>query len=281
MRSPVPTEISSQVSRAHDVIERHLLSTLQAVHLYGSALDGGLKQYSDIDLLVTVDARPDKTIRQALLLDLLKVSAPPGEGEGLRALEVTVVSHKEVVPWRYPARRELQFGEWLRKDILDGIFEPAVVDADLAILLTKVRQCSIALAGQAAEDLFDPVPKRDFFRALADTLKQWESSPDWAGDERNVVLTLARIWYSVVTGRIAPKDVAADWVIERLPTEHQPILLEAQQAYLGHCKSHLSSRADQTARFILFVKSEIIGLLNASTIDGNVVKSALDPFHYL
>ena len=32
--------------------------------------------------------------------------------------------------------------------------------------------------------------------------------------------------------KIAPKDVAANWVMERLPVQHQPVLLEAQQAYL-------------------------------------------------
>jgi streptomycin 3"-adenylyltransferase len=261
MNGSVPIQISEQVSQACDVIERHLASTLRAVHLYGSALDGDLKPYSDIDLLVTVDARLDETIRRVLLLDLLKVSASPGESKALRALEVTVVVNNEVVPWRYPARRELQFGEWLRKDILANIFEPAVEDADLAILLTKVRQRSTALTGPMAEELFEPVPKGDFFWALADTLKQWESSPDWAGDERNVVLTLARIWYSAVNGKIAPKDVAADWVMERLPAEHQPTLLEARQAYLGHCDDHLASRADQTTRFILFVKSQALHLL--------------------
>lgn len=260
-------QISEQVSQVRGVIERHLASALQAVHLYGSALDGGLKPDSDIDLLVTVDARLDEAVRRALLLDLLETSAPPGEGEALRALEVTVVVRNEVVPWRYPARRELQFGEWLRKDILANVFEPAVEDADLAILLTKARQRSIALTGPAAEELFDPVPQGDFFRAIADTLGQWESSPDWAGDERNVVLTLARMWYSAVNGRIAPKDVAADWAMERLPTEYQPILLEAREAYLGRCDDHLASRADRTTRFILFMKSQVIGVLNASASD--------------
>ncbi len=267
MSGSVPIEISGQVLQVRDVIERHLASTLRAVHLYGSAIDGGLKPYSDIDLLVTVDARADETTRQALLLDLLKVSAPPGGSETLRALEVTVVVHNDVVPWRYPARRELQFGEWLRKDILAGIFEPAVMDIDLAILLTKARQHGVALKGPAAEVFFDPVPKCDFSRVLADTLKQWKSPPDWAGDERNAVLTLARIWYSAVTGRIAPKDVAADWVMERLPVEHKSILLEARQAYLGHGEGHLTSRVDQTTEFILLVKSEVMSLLNASSND--------------
>jgi streptomycin 3"-adenylyltransferase len=255
MRNTVPAEISVQLSQALNVIEHHLGSTLLAMHLYGSALDGGLKPYSDIDLLVTVTARLDESVRQALFVDLLGVSVFPGQSRVLRALEVTIVVHSDIVPWRYPARRELQFGEWQRKDILAGIFEPATTDVDLAILLTKARQHSLALAGSAAEDFFNPVPESDLFKALADTLKLWNSQPDWIGDERNVVLTLSRIWYSAATGKIAPKDVAANWVMERLPVQHQPVLLEARQAYLGQGEDCLASRADQLAAFVHFVKA--------------------------
>jgi streptomycin 3"-adenylyltransferase len=261
MIDSVPTEITEQVSQACAVIERHLASTLQAIHLYGSALDGGLKPYSDVDLLVTVSARPDEAIRQALLLDLLTVSALPGEDKTLRALEVTVIAHNDVVPWHYPARRELQFGEWLRNDLLAGIFAPAVLDIDLAILLTQARQHSIALVGPEAEELFAPVPGHDFFQGLADTLQQWNALADWAGDERNIVLTLARIWYSAATGNIVSKDVAATWVLERLPIAYHPVLHEARQAYLGHSEDNLAARAEQTAACILFAKSAIIDLL--------------------
>jgi streptomycin 3"-adenylyltransferase len=263
MAGRVPTEIAEQVSQACAVIERHLASKLQGIYLFGSALDGGLKPHSDIDLLVTVNASPDETVRRALLLELLDASAPPGNNETWRPLEVTAISCSEVVPWRYPAKRELQFGEWLRKDLLSDIFEPAVLDNDLAILLTKVRQHSVALAGPMADVFFGPVPERDFFKALADTLTLWNSAGDWAGDERNVVLALARIWYSVSTGRIAPKDVAASWVLKRLPLEHQSVLHEARQAYLGRNEDNLAARAEETAAFILFAKSAITALLDA------------------
>ncbi len=77
------------------------------------------------------------------------------------------------------------------------------------------------------------------------------------GDERNVVLTLSRIWYSAITGKIAPKDVAADWAIKRLPAQYQPVLLEAKQAYLGQ-KKITWPHAQITEEFIRFVKGEII-----------------------
>ncbi|WP_241229360.1 nucleotidyltransferase domain-containing protein, partial [Escherichia coli] len=70
MREAVTIEISNQLSEV-----RHLESTLLAVHLYGSAVDGGLKPYSDIDLLVTVAVKLDETTRRALLNDLMEASA--------------------------------------------------------------------------------------------------------------------------------------------------------------------------------------------------------------
>ena len=79
------------------------------------------------------------------------------------------------------------------------------------------------------------------------------------------MLTLARVWYSVATGRIAPKDVAADWVLERLPEEHRSILSEARQAYLGHCEDRLALRGGQLAEFIALVKHEVAELVYALT----------------
>ncbi len=76
MRVAVTIEISNQLSEVLSVIERHLESTLLVqMHLYGSAVDGGLKPYSDIDLLVTVTVRLDETTRRALINDLLETSA--------------------------------------------------------------------------------------------------------------------------------------------------------------------------------------------------------------
>ncbi len=253
----LPTDITGQVSRALEVINHHLAATLESVHLFGSALDGGLRPHSDIDLLVTVNAPLDESFRQALLLDLLTVSAPPDSGRPWRPLEVTVIVKGEVVPWRYPARRELQFGEWLRQNLLAGIFEPPTSDHDLAILLTKARQHSAPLLGPPASTLFEQVPKEDFARALSHALTLWNSEKDWTGDERNVVLTLSRIWYSASTGRIAPKDIAAAWVLERLPARHQAVLRDAQAAYLGEKNDHLADRPEQTSAFIRYTKSII------------------------
>jgi streptomycin 3"-adenylyltransferase len=253
----VPVSITAQVSQVCSTIQGHLSSSLQAIHLFGSAVDSSLKPHSDIDLFVTTSGNLGESTRNELMLALLEHSAPPGSSASLRALEVTVVRHSDIYPWKYPAYRQMQFGEWLREDIINGIIEPATVDIDLAILIRKVRQHSIPILGPSAAQLFDSVPDEDFSNALKDTLKIWNTPEDWVGDEQNIILTLARIWYSAATGSIAPKEVAATWLHQRLPDDHQSILLEAQQAYLNGRPHTLASRPTAVAAFVQFAQSNI------------------------
>lgn len=257
MTTSLPATIAPQLAQARAVLERHLSTTLQAIHVFGSAVDGGLKPHSDIDLMVTVSAPLATSVRRALMVDLLSVSRPPGTDGMLRPLEVTVVVLDAVVPWRYPPQRELQFGEWLREALQVGIVESATLDHDLAILLTKLRQHSVCLVGPPAAELFDPVPQADLSQALRDTVAQWNHAPDWQGDERNVVLALARIWFSAATGGIVPKDVAATWALERLPEEHRPVLASAQAAYLGNAEDDLADRAEDVAAFVRYTRAVI------------------------
>ncbi|SDL88544.1 streptomycin 3-adenylyltransferase [Pseudomonas indica] len=239
------------------MLRRHLGETLQAIHLFGSAVDGGLKPHSDIDVLVTVSAPLTAATRQALMTDLLSVSAWPVTEGSLRPLEVTVLVHDAVVPWRYPPLRELQFGEWLREDIEHGRIEPAAPDHDLAILLTKARQHSLCLMGPPATELFDPVPQADLARALYDTALQWNDEADWQGEERNILLALARIWLTLTTGEIAPKDTAAAWALQRLPEEHHPVLATARAAYLGEAEDDLGDRPSAMSAFVRYARGEI------------------------
>jgi len=264
MTQAPPIAIATQIDDARRVIDRHLGTRLAAIHLFGSAVDGGLQPHSDIDLLVTMTESPDAATLRALATELLTVSAPPGQSPSLRALEVTVMALQHVVPWRHPARRELQFGEWLRKDLLAGIVEPPMHDHDLAILLTKVLGHSIPIFGPPADQLFDAVPRQDLMRALLDTVAQWNQPEDWADDERNIILALARIWYTAVTKEIASKADAAAWLLARIEPQFRPILNHARAIYLGQAPDDLAQRhAIETEAFITHARRVIEGLCSA------------------
>uniref|UniRef100_A4XUC2 Aminoglycoside (3'') (9) adenylyltransferase n=1 Tax=Ectopseudomonas mendocina (strain ymp) TaxID=399739 RepID=A4XUC2_ECTM1 len=252
-----------QISNALTLLHHHLGDNLLAVHLFGSAVSGGLKPASDIDLLVTVRTPLSDSIRKALMTDLLRLSAWPATAH-LRPLEVTLLVHDAVRPWRYRPMRELQFGEWLRDELQAGRFEPAMADHDLAILLSKARQHAISLLGPPAAELFEPVPEADMIHALHDTAAQWNGPDDWLGDECNVVLALARIWLTLSSGEIAAKDVAADWLLERLPPEHRPLLETARDVYLGQARDDLAQRPQALAAFIGYARRQIERLRSES-----------------
>ncbi|CAB3817555.1 hypothetical protein LMG26689_00285 [Achromobacter animicus] len=259
-----PIAIAAQIDDARRVIEHHLGSGLAAIHLFGSSVDGGLQPESDIDLLVTVTDPPDSATLRALAIELLTVSAPPGQSPSLRALEVTMMTLQHVVPWRHPARRELQFGEWLREDLLAGIVEPPMLDHDLAIMLTKVLGDSIPVVGPPARQLFEAVPHKDLTRALLDTVAQWNQPEDWADEERNIILALARIWYTAVTGEIASKADAATWLLERIEPAYRPGLGHARAIYLGQAQDDLAQRhAIETEAFIIHARRVIEGLCSS------------------
>ena len=111
---------------------------------------------------------------------------------------------------------------------------------DLATLLTMARAASRPLRGPALVELLDPVPAADLRRAMIDGLPSLLA--DLEGDERNVLLTLARAWLTLMTGEIRPKDAAATWAIGRLPEEPASVLRHARAIYLGEAEERWDGR---------------------------------------
>lgn len=61
-----PEAIAARIAGVQAVLQRQLGGQLRAVHLYGSAIDGGLKPCSDIDRMVAVAAPLPPDVRHAL-----------------------------------------------------------------------------------------------------------------------------------------------------------------------------------------------------------------------
>ena len=238
-----------------DAVRDALGSDLVAVYLYGSAVDGGLRPDSDIDLLVVTRMPLTGGARRALVERLLPLSAYPARAGGLRPLEVTLVLLDEIRPWRYPPRSELVFGEWLRPALEAGDIAPPAFDPDLTLLLASARQSSHALVGPPVRQLLDAIPTADLCRAVVDSLPPLLT--DIRGDERNVLLTLARMWFTLATQRIASKDQAARWVVERLPAALRAVLDLARQGYLGERHDDWSLHSEAVQAFVAHARDVI------------------------
>ncbi|MER7653566.1 MULTISPECIES: aminoglycoside adenylyltransferase family protein [Streptomyces] len=205
-----------------------LRENLMGAYLHGSSVLGGLKPASDVDVLLVSRMSMDGRERRALLDGLLAIS---GSRNMARPVELTVVVQSEVRPWRYPPACDFLYGEWLRAEYEAGKVPRPEPLPDLALLITMTLTGDSPLAGPRPAQVLDPVPHSDLVRASVAGVP--DLLDDLDGDTRNVLLTFARIWTTLATGQIRPKDVAADWALARLPPEHLPVLEHARQLYLN------------------------------------------------
>ena len=236
-------------------LKEQLHHQLAGVYLYGSAVMGGLRVNSDVDVLVLCNQSLSDKTRRELAGRLMRVSGQIGNQDGVRPLEVTVVNLQDIVPWRFPPRQELLYGEWLRKQFEDGIIPQPTSNPDLAILSAQARQNSLSLYGPNLPELIEPVPEMDIRKAIRESLPGLLSC--LRGDERNVILTLVRMWLTASTGEILSKDRAAEWAIPRLSNDHAALLSLARKGYLGECMDEWEGKDLELAHFVSFMKESI------------------------
>ena len=249
--------IPAQVEPLLEVVHGVLGDVVAAAYLYGSAVMGGLRPDSDIDVLVVTDRPTTAAERKALISRLLEISMKP------RPLELTAVVLRDVRPWRYPPTRDFQFGEWRRDDYEKGDFGAAAprADPDLASLIRMVLLANEMLEGTPAKDVFEPVPRDDYVSSLVDGIGGLLEDLEW--DTRNVVLTLARIWSSLATDEIRSKDDAATWALQRLPSGHRSALEDARALYLGEMDTPAPDFAAQARAFAAYVVTKVDDLSGA------------------
>src|SRR5690606_17718366 len=107
---------------------------------------------------------------------------------------------------RFPIRAAFTYGEWLRDTFESGEKPMLVHDPEHTVILAQARREAIPISGPDRADLLPAVPMDDVRRAIRDLLPALMDG--FAGDERNVLLTLARMWRTACAGDFLPKDEA-------------------------------------------------------------------------
>ncbi|AWA48502.1 DUF4111 domain-containing protein [Acinetobacter junii] len=210
--------MQDQILQTIQLFKSTLAEDLLAVYLYGSSVDGGLKPQSDVDLLVIINRDLQNAERHSLAQKLLDISVPIGRLDG-RALEITVLNSPKITAQIYPFSYEMQWGEWLRAELVQGLTLESSEDPDIAILLKKVQLHHHVLLGEHPSVYLPIVTDEQLERAIGDTYPQIVAHWDEDGDELNQVLALCRMCYTLQYKEIVPKDVAAQWFISSLQQE--------------------------------------------------------------
>ena len=247
---------SEQLDRILAVVSGVLGTNIIGAYLYGSAVAGGLRPRSDVDVFVVSRRRTTREEKQRLVAGLVPISRLGTRPRSWRPVELTVVAQSDVRPWSYPPRVDFQYGEWLHEEFDSGNVEPSPENkTDVGVLITMVLLGGRPLLGPTAADVLDRVPRDDLVRAMVDGVEALLA--DLESDTANVVLTLARIWTTIATGEVRSKDEAADWVLSRLPEDHRPVLARARAVYLAVEEDRWEDLASRVRPHAEYVVDEI------------------------
>ncbi len=252
--------IPKEALLVQEVIEELFENQLIGIYLYGSAILGGLHINSDVDILVISNQNLSDADRNVLTKRLMLVSGKIGNKNFKRSLEVTIINKNDIDPWQLTPKCEYMYGEWLREQIEAGDIPKASYDPDVAILLWQARSYSLPLKGPEVEKVIEPIPMKDIHNAIRCSLPELVAGVK--GDERNVLLTLARMWFTVSTGEITSKDAAAEWAAPRLPHNLSALLEIARKAYLGECDDCWNDLEAEIALLVAFLYKSIEDLLD-------------------
>ena len=246
------TQITTIVAGIRDVLGDDLVGA----YLHGSAVLGGFRPDSDIDLLVVSKRRTTVEEKRHLVDFLLSVSGAKAAAPG-RPVELDVVVESEIRPWRYPPPFDFHYSELWRERFESGDLEPwtASTNPDLASAITMALLGDEPLAGPPAAQVFDPVPRSDYVEAILRDIETVDEFLPW--DTRNVVLTLPRIWSAVATDAVYSKEEAALWALLRLPAEHRLVLDLALAGYRGELDDSWDELRSQVRAHADHVVSEI------------------------
>lgn len=269
-------ETKQQIHQCLNLLKDVLGEDLLGVYLYGSSLVGGLQKYSDIDLFVVLACATTPEEKATLVTHLLHISGVYQKNSKL-PIEMTLVVKSEVNPWRYPPCFDFQYGDWLRTKFENGNIEPWPMKEmpDLAVLITQVLLASQTLLGSEPHQLLCSVPYRDFMIAMVQELEELMANLNF--DTRNVLLTYARIWSTIETDAIRSKPAAADWVINRLPQEHQLVMKRAKAICMGEENEYwddIKELVKPCADFIASKINEQVSVLERSEPANKSIKLA-------
>ncbi|ALO38119.1 adenylyltransferase [Alcaligenes faecalis] len=239
-----PESPNSQLQAALALVQKILSLDVQAFYLHGSAVAGGLRPQSDLDILAVVDAPLSDEQRQDLIAALLTISAPhPATPGGPRCIELVVCRLADLQRNEHPAKVEFIYGEWLRNAFREGYLSDAAADPEYTLLWAQARQQAQLLWGRDVLADVPATPIEHIRQAMRDGVEPLYEG--LRGDERNVLLTLARMWRTGVHGDFVTKEQAAEWAIPRLPAELAKTLEYARLAYIGEVFDRWDTRGEE------------------------------------
>ncbi len=164
----------------------------------------------------------------------------PAQNINERCLEVIFFTQADLAANEFPTRADFVYGEWLRDSFEAGEVPLPNSDPEYTLVLAQAYSEAFALYGPAAQTLLPQITSERIKAAMRILLPSLVKGLH--GDERNVLLTLARMLYTATTGQFTSKERAALWAMTLLSEPSANALSYARSAYLGEVIDAWSER---------------------------------------
>jgi predicted nucleotidyltransferase len=203
-------------------------NNLIGIYIHGSlAMDCFNPDVSDIDFLVIVRETLSFNDKRKLVDILLELSKD-GPGKGL---EMSVLLEKNAKNFKHPTPYILHYSNVYKAtyEANHSYFCEDGEDPDLAAHITVTRARGICIYGSSIEDIFSPVPRKDYLKSIyfdiADSREEILDSPMY------IILNLCRVLYYLKEGYISSKKEGGQWACSNLPKEYVNTVEEALNCY--------------------------------------------------
>ncbi len=204
--------------------------TLTGFYVHGSLAFGCFSwERGDLDFLVVVSKEPTWEQKRALIQILLNrnETAPP------KGFEMSIVTEDAVNPFVYPTPYVLHYSNAWRDAYctdLDGTCRRLRgCDPDLAAHITVTHAVGYVLYGKPIEDVFAPVPAKDYLDSIRFDIENAKEDID--ENPVYVTLNLCRVLGFLRDGLILSKESGGMWGQSNLSTEFVPFVLSALAYY--------------------------------------------------
>jgi predicted nucleotidyltransferase len=246
MNHQPPTPYPDINALLHEVLagSRQILGThLVGMYLEGSLTSDDFDQDSDIDFVVVVDE--DVSEEQFAALQAMH--------DRIATIDSWYADELEGSYMPLQALRRHDPAHALHPNIERGPGERlkmAYHDTAWQVHRWILRERGITLAGPPPQTLIDPITPHDLQQAMVEPMEGWarpmlENSAALAtrGYQSYVVLTLCRVLYTLETGRVATKRVAARWALQTLEKRWSPLIERAWERRHNPEAEHAASGA--------------------------------------
>lgn len=204
---------------------------LTGIYLHGSMAMGCFNsKKSDIDLIVIVEDCISDTQKIQFMEQVVHLNQQaPAKG-----LEISIVKREYCDPFVCPTPFELHFSpahlQWFHDDPQGYIKNMNGVDIDLAAHFSIINHYGIALYGEAVEEVFATVPRKDYIDSICADVKN--AAADIIDDPVYIILNLCRVLAFLKDGLYLSKEEGGKWAQELFRLKSPALIADALECYM-------------------------------------------------